>query len=90
MRRTAATLVVTAGLLAGSVGQAAAVGSWAEEPVPAPDGAGKLTDADSARGESWAFAWQVVDLAESGKVTELIQVGDQVQLFGIGPNLEPF
>ncbi|MCX2730161.1 hypothetical protein OOZ19_07900 [Saccharopolyspora sp. NFXS83] len=57
MRRTAATLVATAGLLAGSVGQAAAVGSWAEEPVPTTAETAKLTAAGSARGESWAFGY---------------------------------
>ncbi|MGW1676914.1 hypothetical protein [Saccharopolyspora sp. NPDC002376] len=35
-------------------------------------------------------AWQVIELGESGKITQLVQVGDQVQLFGVGPNGEPF
>lgn len=57
MRRTAATLIATAGLLAGSVGQAAAVGSWTEEPVPTTSASATLTAAGSAQGESWAFGY---------------------------------
>lgn len=57
MIRTAATLVATAGLLAGPVGQASATGSWTEEPVPASAESGSLTAAGSAQGESWAFGY---------------------------------
>ncbi|MDA3630136.1 hypothetical protein OU415_32235 [Saccharopolyspora sp. WRP15-2] len=57
MRRTAATLLATAGLLVGSVGQASAVGSWSEEPVPTSAKSGMLTAAGSAAGESWAFGF---------------------------------
>ncbi|MDA3647390.1 hypothetical protein LZ318_36115 [Saccharopolyspora indica] len=57
MRRTAVTLVAAAGLIAGPVGQAAAAGSWTEEPVPTSPDSGMLTSAGSAAGESWAFGF---------------------------------
>ncbi|MEV0704121.1 hypothetical protein AB0I53_40240 [Saccharopolyspora sp. NPDC050389] len=89
MKRTAATLVATAGLLAGSVGQASATGSWTEEPVPTSAQSGMLTAAGSAQGESWAFGYTSNGGSPMDETSAVYRKGEQswqqVPIENVGP-----
>ncbi|MDA3644977.1 hypothetical protein LZ318_03650 [Saccharopolyspora indica] len=77
MRRTAATLIATAGLLAAPVGQAWATGSWTEEPAPTTAEFGTLLAADSAQGESWAFGYTSDSEGPLGQASAVYRKGEQ-------------